>query len=249
MNELKSIKIAGILVLAGALTPTLIADTVVLTQGPFSFSNGGEFTATTVPEVALLSAYSPYTHTATTFQTFCVQDSTDFAPGNVYIYSLSSISLGSDGYPGHTTSPGNLNSYALSEGTAWLYSQFARGTLVGYDFSNGLSQRNTDAGLLQSAIWELQGGQSFAGSYGYVSGGLGNIYYDEALAALGGNLTTAATAATDYGVQIMVLSQYGGGDNGPGYYQNQLVLVPDGGSTVALLGIAISGLAMYRRRS
>ena len=220
-----------------------MADTVVLTQGPFAYSDGGEFTAVTTPTLADLGAYSPYTSTATSFQTFCVQDTTDFQPGVSYYYTLSSISLGGPGFPGGNVGVGSPNSYPLSEGTAWLYSQFALGTLGGYDFANTLSDRQTDAGLLQSAIWALQGGQV---DPGYPSGTAGNIYYTEALAALGANLNTAATKSTDFGVQIMNLMDADGGN-----YQNQLIYtgVPDGGATVALLGLGLAGLAGFSRKS
>lgn len=242
MNKLTTFKIAGSFLIA-ALAPAVLADTVVLSQGPYSFSDGGEFTATTTPTITSLSLYSPYTSTATSFQTFCVQDSTDFQPGNTYSYTVSSISLGGPGYPGGSATVGNPNSYPLSEGTAFLYSEFARGLLPGYDFSNGLGLRQTDAGLLQAAIWLLQGGQ-VDGSY--PNGGVGNPYYDFASGVLGGALTANATAATDFGVQIMNLSSIPADPNKN--YQNQLILVPDSSSTLILLGAALSSLAVYRRR-
>lgn len=237
----------GLTSVAVATSSQLLANnTVVLTQGPYSYSDGGEFTATTVPTLATLSYYSPYTSTSTSFQTFCVQVTTEFLPGATYSYSVNSISLGGPNYPGGSVPLGQPNSYPLSEGTAWLYSQFARGTLANYDYNIAndpadAAIRKTDAGILQAAIWALQGGQ-VDGSY--PSGVAGNIYYGEALAALGVNIDTVATPATDDHVEIMNLSQYNGGDNGPGYYQNQLILVPDGGSTVSMLGAGFTLLAL-----
>ena len=240
--------------LVGAIAPAVMASTVVLTQGPYSYSDGGEFTAVTTPTIVNLGAYSSYTRSGNSFQTFCVQTGTEFQPGDTYDYTVSLISLGGPGYPGQSVTLGNQYSYPLSEGAAWLYSQFARGTLANYDFSNASSDRQTDAGELQAAIWALQGGQSL--SY-YPNGGPGNTYYNEAATALGANVDVAATLSTDFGVEIMNLTQYNGGDNGPGYYQNQLVLVPpsptpsvpDGGLTVALLGGALFGLQGLRRMS
>jgi hypothetical protein len=250
MNQLKNIKVAGAMLIAGAISPLAMADTVVLTPGLYSYSDGGEFTAVTTPTLSSLDQYSSYTSTSDSFQTFCVQDSTEFAPGVSYTYTLSSISLGGPtgglpNYAGGNVPVGTANSYPLSLGTAWLYYHFATGTLAEYNFANvggyAFGSRNTDAGLLQAAIWELQGGQ-VDGSY--PNGGAGNIYYDEALAALGSiTLTNAATPLDNYGVEIMNLTS-GPGDNN----QNQLVLCPDGGSSLMLLGAALSGLGLYRRR-
>ena len=172
----------------------------------------------------------------------------EFYNGGTYNYTLSlaSIGAGTDA-PGTGYAPlGSPDSYSLAEGTAWLYANFATGQLPGYDFSNALGQRQTDAGELQTAIWALQGDQSIAG---YPSGTVGNPYYNDATNALGANIDTAATAFTDFGTEIMNLTLDGGN------YQNQLIYtgpppsppVPDGGLTAALLGGALLGLQGLRR--
>ena len=48
-----------------------------------------------------------------------------------------------------------------------------------------------------------------------------------------------------YGVQVMNLWT---DSNGTGYAQDQLVLVPDGGTTLTLLGLAFGGMALFSRR-
>ena len=85
------------------------------------------------------------------FQTFCIEYNEAFTPGSVYNVGISKT-LNSDG----TGAPVTL-------GVAWLYSQFAAGTLntysgygttYNYAYSSG---RSNSAGLMQEAIWWLQG--------------------------------------------------------------------------------------------
>jgi hypothetical protein len=139
-----------------------------------------------------------------------------------------------------TFSPGSTYDYQLvqtdsngtnlARGTAWLYNQFLNGGLTVAD--------SADAGLFQSAIWFLQG-QTYPGFL--YNGGTGNKYYDEASTALGSSLTSASNGA--YGVSIMQLRDANGGPA-----QAQLARVPDGGTTIALLGAALMAIAAFRRR-
>jgi hypothetical protein len=253
MMKTKSIVLAGAVLAAGSISPALMADTVTLyAWGPYSFGDGGEFTAVTSPTSPFVSDYSPYTSTSDSFQTFCVQTDVEFFNGGTYNYALSLASIGAGtGQPGTGFAPlGSPDSYSLSEGTAWLYSQFAQGLLSGYDFSDSLGQRQTDAGYLQTALWALQGGQSIAG---YPSGTVDNPFYTDALTFLGANIGTAATASTDFGTEIMNLT-----DNNGNNFQNQLIYTgntpppggnaPDNGTTLALLALSLAGLAGFSRR-
>ena len=128
----------------------------------YSFSDGGEFRA--VPDANLLNfanptlaGYVPATADSTTvnpyFQTFCVEKSEYFTPGNAYNVSLSYNIK----YDAGLFLP---NGEPLTMGTAWLYSQFAAGSLIGsgpfpYAYAYGGS-RTATAGDLQEAIWYLQ---------------------------------------------------------------------------------------------
>jgi hypothetical protein len=145
-------------------------------------------------------------------------------------------------------------------GTAWLYSQFAAGTLTGYNYTNTAasfgatgwaSPRGTDAAALQAAIWYLQGQITFT-----QAGGSTNQYLNLLTASTGsGGLglgTLSAALASDpnniYNVEVLNV-----GDAAANYqYQAQLVIapssVPDGGTTVMLMGIALGGLALLRRK-
>ena len=143
-------------------------------------------------------------------------------------------------------------------GAAYLYQQFALGTLAHYDYSP--ANRLTDAGLLQAALWYFEGGQSYSG---FPSGITGNQYYTDALNYVEGlgygatELTNSVTSEGEFGVEIMNLTATSGG----GAAQNQLVYlgggsgltddnppVPDGGATLALLGVSLAGVAVFYRR-
>jgi hypothetical protein len=121
--------------------------------------------------------------------------------------------------------------------------------LNGYDYTDA-GTRTTDAGELQAAIWALQGGQSIGGfPSGVGNGTSGNVFYNDALNYLGSaNIDVAATYSTDFGVEIMNLSDY---NNNAA--QNQLIYVgngnvPDGGATLGLLALSVAGLAVLARR-
>jgi len=229
--KLKNMGLAGMFLAAGALSPGVVANTVVLTQTEYYYADGGEFTAWTSPD-SFAKYYAPSTVISVNnqigFQTFCVEANVYFWPDVTYSYT-----------EGNVDSQGR----ALTEGAAWLYSQFAKGVLTGYDFNNTVQggSRWQDAGLLQSAIWYLQGGQSGGGSFAF--GGAGNPFYDLAASALGPNFETAA-APDQFGVEVMELW-----DSSDNAYQNQLVFndppVPDHGATLTLLALSLAGLAVF----
>ena len=210
-------------------TVTLDAD-----SGVYPGIGGGEFTAVTQTGPSYINNYAADATYSGGFETFCLETGVDFTPGTTYYYSLGNVTQ-----PVPVTGTGSAT--PLSAGAAWLYSEFAKGTLSGFDYTYG-STRQGDDNLLQSAIWAFQG-QSY-GSYPY--GGAGNTYYDEAVTALGG--VTAATANYT-GTSVEILQMWTGTDMSSGEAaQNQLVLVPDGGLTVALLGFALVGLQGLRRK-
>ena len=89
-----------------------------------------------------------------TFQTFCVEKNETFTNGTLYNVSLSQSSW-SGGTDNHDVGPGD----PLSIGTAYLYHEFQKGTLTGYEYDLDGSQsaaRKADAGLLQNTIWYLE---------------------------------------------------------------------------------------------
>jgi len=244
MNKLNSIGLAGVILAAGAMSPALMAQTVELYYGPYAYGAGGEFTAVTAPNLyngdyapsALVTVTDPFNNRQVQgFETFCVQTEVEFTPynwGNSAPYNIAT-SLNSVGTP---------DNFPLSEGTAYLYWQFATGQLQGYDYTDA-GTRVADAGLLQSAIWALQGNQSYGG---FPSGIDGNPFYADALTALGSDaIYQPANGDTDFGVAILNLT------SGSYPAQNQLVYtvdpppVPDHSSTLALLALSLAALAVF----
>jgi hypothetical protein len=215
----------GIL-LSSMIAGPVMANSVVLSQTGYSFGGGGEFRAvTSAPE--LLDPYASVAIVNGGFETFCIQASVYFSPGATYSFTLSD-----------TDSQGR----ALTQGAAFLYYQFAKGLLPGYDYLN-TPNRQINAGHLQSAFWKLQGNQTGGG--GFPSGGAGNTFYDYALSNLGGaNLALANNGL--YNVQVFQMWDQAGNTR-----QNQLVLgpdrppgVPDSGTTLSLLVISVAGISI-----
>ncbi len=228
MNRL--LTVAGLTLGALLATPAIHAASITMYQNGYSYGDGGEFTAYTTPD-SFLEYYVPNTIVNGGFETFCVELSVEFNPGVTYNFNQS-----------NTDSQGR----ALTAGAAYLYYQFAKGNLTGYDYTGG--SRWSDAGQLQAALWYIQGDQVESG---FPNGGAGNTYYDDALTALGNAANVEAPNAGQFDVSIMQLW-----DDAGDAHQNQLVIsgtplnrrsVPDGGTTAGLLGLAVVGIVTARK--
>lgn len=152
----------------------------------------------------------------------------EFSYGDTLNYTLTN----------HTADPGTGSIQALTAGTAWLYSQFAQGNLL---ITTGAQDTK-----LQLAFWWLQNSHGAPGIGVYDSG---NYYENLVVGALGSANVMTAAGSSNYGVSI-ILTEY---DNADGkfvrYAQPQLYYsVPDNGTTLALLGVALLGLAGCRRK-
>lgn len=213
-----------------ALASSAMANTIVAYETPdASYGGGGEFTAFANPAAVLGLPYTGGTtfgtQTGVGYQTFCIESGISFTPGQTYNYSLSQF---------------DHNNVPLTKGTAWLFSQFSSGKLANYDYVFGAGRVAT-AGQLQAAIWYFQG-QPTPGGFGY-SGGPGNIFTDEAnaaLTALGQHAFDASGG--EFGVSILSLF------DGAGNPAQDMLSAPDGGVTLLLLGGVLSGLALIRRK-
>ncbi len=158
-----------------------------------------------------------------TFRTFCLEAVQGINLETPYKYTISD-SAQSQGDP-------------LSLATAWLYNEFLNGTLagiVGGALSGLYIQSNEDANALQNAIWYLEG-----------EGGANNAYAQKAVATVGNGDANGA-----YGVHVMNVWSSIDPRTGrvTGDKQDQLIRVPDGGTTLALLGMSMGFVAFASRR-
>lgn len=201
--------------------------------GTYQTGKGGEFSLSTTS--LSLSAYSPLAKNVgsaitPSFQTFCTEGNEGIAPNTTYNVTLSGVTI----YSGDP----------LTAGVAWLYSQFATGNLAGYDYTGTVAGRDATAAKLQDAIWLLMGGQEGQTLLNNAS----NPFLHDAEVATGGTFADADTAVAAGTDHVYILNLWKGTPGPNTAAQDQLYLAPDGGSTMILLGAALSGLAIYRRR-
>jgi len=189
-----------------------------------------------------LSAYASTTKNlgpagVSSFQTFCIEHTEAIGgyPSTYYATINTDAVFGGTG----TSDP-------ISRGTGYLYSQFAKGTLSGYNYGVGRSvtSGSSDA-LLQQTIWWLEGEAG--------DPGVGNVFRNNLIAAFG----DAATAKLDggssmYGVYAVNLWSSATVHTAGTAIQDGLYLyerkVPDGGATATLLGLGLLGFGLLFRR-
>lgn len=185
---------------------------------------GGEFTALVNGGGNYAANYSSSAqatvNSQTGFETFCVEIDAEFSPGSTYNTSI-----------GNTILPSGA---AITIGTAYLYSQFAQGTLQKYNYnqnSSGIGSRAYTSDELQDAIWYLQGeitsagDQYTKGNYLYSFGGssfdpTSDPFVQLAESMFGAN-AFASDANNNYGVQVLELTSANGSTA-----QDQLVYTP-----------------------
>jgi hypothetical protein len=225
--------VAAVAVLA-AFASTASATTITITNPGAGYrqGSGGEFQVKGVDASgqALLAPYLPFyvaglTRFGDAFETFCVETDEYFTWGGVYDASIVPGASGG-GAGGPSPDP-------ISRGTAYLYSRFATGVLTGYAYTPGAA-RAASAGQLQEAIWYLEDELSLGTP-------LANPFLSQVSLAFG---SLATSKLDQLSPTVMALSL---GTT----HQDQLILtsVPDGGATVMLMGLALSGLALLRRQS
>ena len=192
--------------------------------------NGGEFTLSSPSlfassYVADVTKNIPGSWGPSAIQTFCVETSeTIDVPSTVYGRISTTFSDGMT--VGSHSANSNVN---LSDKTAFLYTQFAAGTLAGFDYGAG-SGRVADAVALQKAIWYYQS-QVPAGEV------VGNEFVA---------LAEAATGWTGIG-QVRILNVY----SDPNYTQaaqDQLVMVVPASAAFVLGAFGLGLVGWVKRR-
>ena len=130
--------------------------------GGYYFGNGGEFTLSggsmTLSNGLYAATTSGIGHEES-FQTFCMErDEYTHSPVNVFVSQSSVAQPTVAGSGSHADRGGNNTNLGddLDARTAYLYYQFAKGTLSNYNYTQG-SGRSTSAGPLQAAILYIEG--------------------------------------------------------------------------------------------
>jgi hypothetical protein len=181
------------------------------------------------------------------FETFCLETG-EYAASPSYFVVRSEAAMGGGATPDR-----------ISLGTAYLYSEFAKGTLSvpsGSYFSGVAPTRATEAGLLQQAIWWLEGEGSDISDATYMSNP-----YANAVVAMFGSIAGAKADATAGYLGVYVLNNFttaearnawvdtGVFDSSKKAQDFLYYSVPDAGATLVLLGSALAGLGVFRRSS
>ena len=140
------------LIAAAALVGFAAAPTMAYYAGTAWFSdsygstNGGEFIC---HPSGNWSAHR-LEATAPNFETFCVERNEYLNFGQQYIFKVDIDSAAIKG------GLGGGNPDPLDARTAWLYCEFVKGTLQGYDYANTGVGRVDSADALQYAIWYIE---------------------------------------------------------------------------------------------
>ena len=213
--------------------------TATVDAGLYQSGQGGEFRYKATSGPVGNAAYSAFTKDlglAGSFQTFCLEAHEGIASPVDYVVNDEAILGGNNFHP----PAGNMGGDIISVGTAYLYASFASGILAGYDYATTVAARKADAALLQDAIWALEDEivSPLAGA---------NFYYDLAVLLFGTAAAAKANASAGF-LGVYVLNNTVSGE----VKQDMLVFdngasVPDGGLTLALLGIGLSGLGFFKR--
>lgn len=220
--------------LLSVLANSAMGGTIVLSSNTSLYTGangGGEFMA--VSATLSNSAYAPVVNISPNgLQTFCLETSEALTMGQPYFYTVET------GARAGTTGDGFDE---ISVGSAWLMTQFAQGTLAGYNYGPG---RTTSATLLQKAFWLLENEPANGGYNGAYDGSA----YQALVVGYFGSLAAAqadATASQLGRVRVLNLTQNA---NGTGLRQSQLAYVPDNYTTLLLLGLGVAAIALQRRR-
>lgn len=229
--------VAGLMLASGASAFALSSSGTVYTLDRVSgtyLNDGGEFRmkGSGLDESYYHSAFQDVGGLAGSFQTFCVEKDEYTSGASKWVANSGAVNGG--------VNISGVGFDPLSVGAAWLYSEFAKGNL--YTDAPGPS-RVTKAGDLQKAFWMLEEEIAWNASNPWILYLFANSPY-----------TTKAAAQADASVgqyDVYVLNVY---NSSAGVAQDQLyyyppgLQVPDGGASLMLLGLALGGLSLLRRK-
>jgi hypothetical protein len=222
----------------GPVTSTASASSVTLEIIPgYQMGYGGEFLATPDADLAyVLDSYSPLAKLNDGFFTFCLERDARITFKKPHNAALNDVVVGVGGRKG-----GVNGVDPLSNGTAWLYEQFATGTLEGYDYTPG---KRSTARKLQTAIWWLEGEVPLGRPRK-------NRFLRLAFDHFNGKLATLADNDGSLGVRIMNLGE------SPKFAIQDLLIysrpqtppasVPDEGSALFLLSLSLGTVVLLQR--
>lgn len=198
-----------------------------LNMGTYNAGAGGNYRANPNAELEwVLNNYVAGKSTdGTWFGTFCIEKNEYFTNNGLYDAVINDRAI--SGGAGSPTAGYDI----ISQGTAYLYTQFALGLLPASYYGSA-----SNAAALQDMIWWLENEQNSWGA---------GTYNSLLLSQFGANWASVAKA--DYtGSAVKVLNLTSGRTKN----QDQLVFVgvPDVSTTAALLGLGLLGLAGLRRR-
>lgn len=226
MKRLITILLALTLLIAIAPAAQAYSITISRINGYYDDTyGGGEFSIDPI-DFSIPAGYASVAIVGDRFETFCVQTGENITANGTTEYNASiSQALIASGKQ-------------LNLGTAWLYEQFAKGTLADYEYTPG-NTREADARDLQNTLWRLMGQ-----SYNLASS---QYYYDLAVAQLGitNILKDNLDSSGNLTYKVGILNVFGlDGSN----KQDQLILVPEP-TTLLLLGLGLIGIAGLRRKN
>jgi hypothetical protein len=146
MYKLLFFTLAGLLLLVG---PVFANPTVTVTRESGYYDPhfaGGEFTLDPSDELAwVLELYDSKAKIGDAFQSFCVELAEYVKTDVTYDVILNDSAI----------KGGETVSDPVSIGAAWLYHEFQKGTLEGYEYTPG-ADRQWDAKKLQLTLWWLE---------------------------------------------------------------------------------------------
>lgn len=257
MRQAPKAQLGAIALLTAIMAPTALSEQyqVDVVRLDHYTGYGGEFTVRDDPGGGFfdLSSYDPRTTGiggVLGFQSFCME-TTQYTGYNVQSIIADDGRVIGGGFGGSSFPGGD----PISAGTAWLYSQFASGALTGYNFDDIGGTRSADAGTLQNALWWLENEDPAYHGIDNLGDAAANEFLD-LLVSEAGFASIADAQSTDAAVGengVWVINHIRTTSNGVVdhqshlYYNTGRVNVPDGGTTVMLLGLALGGLGVTRR--